>query len=791
MRKRRSEQENTSFQDHAPFDVRLDIQTDVAMVYGLDRDLPARLEGWRSAGYIPHVMTGVSWGAYQAYVNGEWDGQQHYDDAQAAVGDFKLEHGINQGSDIFYMVPSRPYTAYLFEGLKQVVDSGAVALHLEEPEFWVRAGYGDGFKREWQEFYGEAWQEPTSSPDARYRASQLMQHLYTRALTDLSRDLKGYARSKGVADFRIYVPTHSLLNYAHWRIVSPESKLYEIPDCDGIIAQVWTGTARTYNVYQGVSKERTFETAFCEYGSSVAMVRGTGKRLWLLADPIEDNPNYSWSDYRLNWERTVVASLYFPDVSRFEVVPWPRRVLTRTYPRADLLSEVPLRVLVDAYLKRVNDEVRANTVEVIERFEKFAEEDGFQPMETLGFAAKPRDGELKFGDLLTYIFSFYQYLNATEPQENAVRLRDTLAAFYHDPTEEREGIPAAYATELEVVWNALADMEWSDYHWLNDAPGVGLCVSDTLMYQRGDPDASDPHLSSIYGVAMPLIKHGLPLQIVQLEALERPGYLDGMEILLLSYDGMKPPSAEIHAVLARWVEQGGVLIVFGDGDAYNSVRSWWTGQYASPQVHLFELMDVKDASSTAFGRGQVVVVGQSPTELAYDPLGGERVREVVRQACQQIKREWNETNTLILQRGPYVIAAGMEETELEATAGRTLDGKYVNLFDADLMVVSNPVIAPGSQWLLYDLAYAAPAPAWIIAASGRIDDERALADSISFTIRSAQETNAAVSVLLPAKPAQIELQPLSRMTERWDEASRLLYLSFPAQHTGTSVTIHF
>src|SRR3954454_10545604 len=87
MRQRRSEQENTSFQEHAPYDPRIDIQTDVAMVYGLDRDFLTRLDDWRKAGYIPHVMTGVSWGAYQDYVNGTWDGQQHYEDAQAAVGD--------------------------------------------------------------------------------------------------------------------------------------------------------------------------------------------------------------------------------------------------------------------------------------------------------------------------------------------------------------------------------------------------------------------------------------------------------------------------------------------------------------------------------------------------------------------------------------------------------------------------------------------------------------------------------------------------------------------------------
>ena len=80
------------------------------------------------------------------------------------------------------------------------------------------------------------------------------------------------------------MPTHSLLNYAHWRIVSPESALLGIEDCDGIIAQVWTGTARTPNVYQGVRKERTFEMAFCEYASAAALARHTDLRVWLLSD---------------------------------------------------------------------------------------------------------------------------------------------------------------------------------------------------------------------------------------------------------------------------------------------------------------------------------------------------------------------------------------------------------------------------------------------------------------------------------------------------------------------------
>jgi len=51
-----------------------------------------------------------------------------------------------------------------------------------------------------------------------------------------------------------HVPTHSLNNYAHWRIVSPMSSLMELQAMDGYIAQVWTGTSRTPNIYKAFVK---------------------------------------------------------------------------------------------------------------------------------------------------------------------------------------------------------------------------------------------------------------------------------------------------------------------------------------------------------------------------------------------------------------------------------------------------------------------------------------------------------------------------------------------------------
>jgi hypothetical protein len=79
--------------------------------------------------------------------------------------------------------------------------------------------------------------------------------------------------------------------------VSPESSLIDA-GVDGYIAQVWTGTAGTPNVYEGRLRERTFETAFLEYGAMQNLVRASGRRVWYLNDPIEDNPNHSWEDYR-------------------------------------------------------------------------------------------------------------------------------------------------------------------------------------------------------------------------------------------------------------------------------------------------------------------------------------------------------------------------------------------------------------------------------------------------------------------------------------------------------------
>ena len=245
--------ERTCFQTAEPWSSNGNLRSDVAIVYGTDPSLPQRIQTWRDRGYRIHVMTGVSWGNYQDYLYGRFDGVNHEDEAQTERDGKKISHG----GDVYYMCPGTNYGKFLSVGVQRALDAGAEAIHLEEPEFWARAGYSEGFKREWHDYYGEKWQPPYSSVDAQWRASKLKYFLYRRALQQVFDHVQAFNARTG-SKVRCYVPTHSLLNYAHWDIVSPESSLARLNGCDGYIAQVWTGTARTPNMFRGETPRAHF-----------------------------------------------------------------------------------------------------------------------------------------------------------------------------------------------------------------------------------------------------------------------------------------------------------------------------------------------------------------------------------------------------------------------------------------------------------------------------------------------------------------------------------------------------
>ncbi|WP_057939191.1 hypothetical protein [Algoriphagus resistens] len=325
--------EKTAFQTSNPWKPVTDVRADVALVYSVkdhhrqgSLTFEERVQTWRDRGYTTHFMSGIAWGEYQDYFTGEWDGEWHLDEGQVTQKGDTIWHGRM----VPYIVPSNNFIKYMKEKvIKRAIDAGIDAIYLEEPEFWARAGYSEAFKREWKAYYGFDWRAQHESPENTYLSNKLKYHLYYRAVEECFSYAKEYGKSIGL-DVRCYVPTHSLVNYSQWMIVSPEASLASLPSVDGYIAQVWTGTSREPNYYNGQEKERVFETAFLEYGSMESMTAPTGRKMYFLTDPIEDWPR-DWADYKKNYQATFAAQLLYPRIADYEVMPWPDRIYEGTY----------------------------------------------------------------------------------------------------------------------------------------------------------------------------------------------------------------------------------------------------------------------------------------------------------------------------------------------------------------------------------------------------------------------------------------------------------------------------
>jgi hypothetical protein len=690
--------ERTSFQTSQPWSTRGNLRADVAMVYGIDKTLPERVQSWRDRGYRVHLMTGVSWGNYQDYLYGRFDGTNHEDNAQTERSGKKISHG----GDVYYMCPAPNFGEFLSAGVQRGLDAGVEAVHLEEPEFWARAGYSEGFKREWQSYYHEPWQPPQDSVDGQWRASKLKYFLYRRALQQVFGHVKAYNERTG-RNVRCYVPTHSLINYAHWCIVSPESSLARLDGCDGYIAQVWTGTARTPNHFRGKRKERTFETAFLEYGAMQNLVRATGRTVWYLNDPVEDNPRHDWTDYRSNWESTLTASLLQPEVWRYEVAPWPERVFGGTYPRSA-------------------------------------------------------------------------------------------------PRNERKSIPPDYASELQVVMQALNDMNQTNVMWDCGTRGIGVLISDSMMFQREKPTPSDPNMAQFYGLALPLLKRGMPITPVQLENVTLPNFLNEQRILLLTYQGQKPLTAEVHSSLADWVRGGGLLVMVDDDkDPYNRVREWWNEDGKTqriPRQHLFEKLGVRDTQFSTnsptlvnVGKGAVMWARQSPVPFALSVEADARLISLIKQAARKAGLPWKETSYLALRRGPYLIAAGLDESVNGSP--KLLKGRFVNLFDSQLAVQRSVSLDPGKRVFLLDLEAVKSSDPRLLAAACKALLTKRDGKMMTWAVEGVGNTpaNLLISSAKPPRSVRLDEQALDSFT--FNNAEGLLYVRFTNEARPRNLAIEF
>jgi hypothetical protein len=692
----------TTFQTSREWRATIDNRADAVMVYGVgNRDtssvsaVESRIKTWKERGYKVDFMTGIAWGGYQDYFTGEWDGEWHLDEGQVQVEGDTIWHG----KMVPYIVPTKNYLNYFKETqVKRVIDAGIDALYFEEPEFWNRAGYSESFKREWEDYYGSPWRPQDESPEATYLSNKLKYHLYYRALDEVSSYAKEYGRTKGM-DVKCYVPTHSLINYTQWQIVSPEASLASMPGIDGYIAQVWTGTSRVPNYFNGVRKERTFETAFLEYACMASMTRPTGRKVWFLTDPIEDGTR-DWVDYGKNYHATFTAQLLHPEIADYEIMPWPERIYERLYPKGP-------------------------------------------------------------------------------------------------GSDEMIRIPKDYSTMMQVMTGSLNDIPVSE-NKVSGSQGISVLMANSLMFQSFPVHEGyeDPQLSDFFGMALPLLKRGVPVGITHLENVGYKEALKDVKLLVMTYSNMKPMDSEVHSHIATWVKGGGHLIYSGsDTDPFQTVKEWWNSDgnaFNAPSDHLFSLMGIPAGASEGtykYGAGTVRILRTDPKEYVLAPDSDRRLLEAVTEAYSLTGNDLELKNSLRLTRGPYEMVAVLDESV--SNEPYVLEGRFIDLYDPKIPVFTSKEIQPGTQGYFYNLDKAGKAPK-ILATAGRAYDAVRKGRTFSFLAKGPVETINSTRVLLPAKPTSVSVNGRETIDPAlWDEVGNTYFLTFDNDPEGVRIEIRW
>jgi hypothetical protein len=726
-------QEKTTFQTSGQWKPTTDVRSDVAIVYGVGgragMTFAQRVQSWRDRGYHVSFMTGIAWGSYQDYFLGRWDGVPHPDEGQAEQNGDTIWHGNNTP----YIVPTTNYLRYFKEQIiKQVIDTGIDAIYLEEPEFWARAGYSPAFKREWKAYYGFDWKPQHESAENTYLSNKLKYFLYYRALDEVFTYAKEYGASKGMK-VRCYVPTHSLLNYSLWQIVSPEASLASLPSVDGYIVQAWTGTSREPNYFNGLAKERTFETAFLEYGCMRSMTVPTGRKLFFENDPVEDTRR-DWADYKRNYETTFTAELFYPDIVNYEVMPWPDRIFDGQY-----------------YVSRTNNE-RAS-------MPRTYSSQLLVMINTLNHMKVSDDkvsGTQGIGVLMGNSLMFQRLPTHDDGK--------AWADPYFSNFYETSGMYHRFPTSNKLMDPQLSDFFGEALPLLKRGVPVGIVHLENLGYEKALSDLK---------ILLMSYSDMKPLSAKPHEELAQWVRRGG----IIVYSGRDDDPFQ---TVTEWWNTGGTNFNCPADDLF--VR---LGLGRNPKEGTYSV-----------GKGRICIIRMDPKEYVLESGRDFMLRDKVEALYKQStghKIEYK--NNLRLQRGPYDIISVMDESV--SSEPYTIKGKLIDLFDPALPVVEQKQVKPGEQACLYNIGRVSnPHTPQVLASASRVYDEKIGDRSYSFVAKSPAKTTGVMRILLPSEPRKITLtdandKAVPELKSSWDPLGKTSFLSFENNPDGVKVALEW
>ena len=242
----------------------------------------------------------------------------NYGDIQTDAQGKYITHSTSD--KVYYMVPTENWTEYIWEIVSAAVTKYDLdSITFEEPEMWYASGYSEGFKREWEAYYGEDWQPQNASPEAMLKTMRLKVYLFDRVLSEIADRIH-----KASPKTKVYVASHSTASYTAIQITAGLNTYLASGKIDGVIGQTWTNTSLVSLKENGKSVQKPFESSYLGYASFAG---ASGKLdLFAITDTMADGSTPDDEDYFFPvYQDNLVAALMQPEIHRFEASVWPGR----------------------------------------------------------------------------------------------------------------------------------------------------------------------------------------------------------------------------------------------------------------------------------------------------------------------------------------------------------------------------------------------------------------------------------------------------------------------------------
>ena len=727
----------TTFQTHNHTQS-LHLPTDAVMAYCSNKEGMAKIvKEWdtMSDQYDIHLMTIINRTDIQhGYLSSD---PSRMDQVMTFKDGTKWVHS----GTVYYIMPNEEWTEYLWSMVEVALDAADLkAIVFEEPDLSRNSGYSECFKREWQKYYDEPWQDQTSSPEAMYKSQRLKIHL----LESMMRTLVERIKQKS-PETKVYIATHSTLSYNVVTFsgadgtVSTVNHMLATGLIDGIIGQTWSDTAGATLTQDGNTFVDHFMASYFGYASYVDSAGDHD--LFTLADPVGDGIGKDGRTeqhyYELYFD-TIAAQMLQPSINRHQVVVWPERSF-----------------------EAASQDYRIVQLSVMKAQKEAAGKEAVQSAGTPGIS-------YVLSDSLSYVDNKNQ---SWAPSSNDSVMGMTLPLI-------SDGIPLTI-TAMENIKS------------VDDLAGINVLL---LSF-----DAQKPMNETACNVIAEWIKQGgVCLYVGGHDAYDDmknvwwgegssplQALLDKLELDITVEDMQLSSDARMD-----WLGDGkqAALESMVCSTSYNRFYSCFDGDVNA----ILDLDGHAVGIDEEIGKGHLIALSLPSALLTKTAGGSEVMRKLAEYACGYTDYKYDPTTLMWSKKGNVVAAYSIGQKNV-------LTGRYIDLFDAQLPIYTHYVMEADDSALLYDITDLKVTDTPVVAFSGgNITVDEVTRDKTHYIVECPLGATVATRLIAPdgLYPQSIKAQNYKGNIKvdafcAWDSETDSLLVRVQGVNRGTYVTVEW